>query len=932
MEFRVLGALEAWSGQTRLALGGPREQKVLALLLLEANRTVSVSLLVDALWDEAPPATAEKQIRNAVSRLRSVLVAAPAQPANTAATAAITAVGEAGYRMTVGEGALDTSEFEREVAAADAACAAGDLVRGAELLRTALGRWRGPALAGMSGRMIEAGAAAWNERRLAVQETYTEHQLALGRHTEVVAALSAIVAEHPLREKPVSQLMLALHRSGRQSEALAVFHALRTRLADDMGLDVPPTVDRLHRLILGNDPSVAAPRTQQPVPVTPAVVTAVRVPRQLPAAARHFTGRRRQIKILDELLDHATEFGGTAVISAIDGTAGIGKSTLAVHWSRQNTDRFPDGQLHVNLRGFAPGTRPMTSCEALRGFLDALGVPAESIPGELDAQTALYRTLLVDRRMLVVLDNARDTEQVRPLLPGTPSCVVLVTSRNQLAGLIAAEGATPVTLDLLSPEESLDLLARRLGPERTAAEPGAAAALIELCARLPLALSIAAARAIVTPRLSIADLVTALHDVRDRLDTLDIGDATTDLRAVFSWSYEHLSDASARMFRLLSVHPGPDITVQAAASLTGSSVTEARRALHELTRAHLVMEHTAGRFASHDLLRAYATELAAEHDSRDTRRTTLLRALDHYLHTAHAAARLLSPAPIPLTLGVPETGVGPELLADQRQATRWMEAEEQVLMAAVTQADVNGFDVHSDRLGWLLMGIFDRRGPNPAAPVEPWSPRRTGIHRGLGSSYTWLIAYPAALAHLEHCAAVYRDLDDSTGLAHTYFGISSVLEHQDRYQEALNHAQQAAELFTVVGHRHGEARSRNAAGWLLGRLGDFAASLTQVRLALGHYADLGDQSMQAVGWDNLGYAHHGLGQYPEAVSAFEHALEFSRALDDPHEQVIALAHLGDTHHAAGDEAAAARARRTALTIVEGLEPHEAEALRQVTDL
>lgn len=930
MEFRVLGALEAWSGQTRLAFGGPRERKVLALLLLEANRTVSLSHLVNALWDDAPPATAEKQIRNAVSRLRSVLAAAPGE------TGDISAVGDAGYRMTVGEGALDAAEFDREVAEAEDARAEGDFVRGAELLRTALGRWRGPALAGMSGRVIEAGAAAWDERRLAVQEAYTEHQLALGRHAEVIAPLSALVAAHPLREKPVSQLMLALHRSGRQSEALAAYHGLRGRLSDEMGLDVPPQLHRLHQQILTNDPAVAAPEVGAPAnaPVAPSApaATAARVPRQLPAAARHFTGRRRQIKMLDELLDRSAEFGGTAVISAIDGTAGIGKSTLAVHWARQNAERFPDGQLHVNLRGFAPGTRPMAACEAIRGFLDALGVPAEDVPQELEAQSALYRTVLAGRRVLVVLDNARDTEQVRPLLPGTPTCVVLVTSRSQLAGLIAAEGATPVTLDLLSPGESLELLSRRLGPERTAAEPAATAALIELCARLPLALSIAAARAIVTPRLSIADLVSALHDVRDRLDTLDIGDATTDLRAVFSWSYEHLSRSSARMFRLLSVHPGPDITVRAAASLTGMPVPEARRALHDLTRAHLVMEHTLGRFTFHDLLRAYAGELALEHDSEEERRTSLRRALDHYLHTAHAAARLLSPAPVPSTLGTPESGTEPELLADQRQAARWMAAEEQVLMAAVTMADVNGFDVHSDRLGWILMGIFDRRGPSPAAPPGSSVPRLTGVHRGLGTSYAWLVDYPAALDHLEHCAGIYRELDDSTGLAHTYFGLTSVLEHRGRYQEALERAQEAAELFSVVGHRAGEARARNAAGWLLAQTGDHAESLTQCQQALALYQELGEEPMQGVAWDNIGTAHLHLGQRGRALDAYRasHALAVARG--DLPEQVITLCHLSDTHHAAGDEDAAGESRREALTILDALGPAETTALREVTGL
>jgi tetratricopeptide (TPR) repeat protein len=310
----------------------------------------------------------------------------------------------------------------------------------------------------------------------------------------------------------------------------------------------------------------------------------------------------------------------------------------------------------------------------------------------------------------------------------------------------------------------------------------------------------------------------------------------------------------------------------------------------------------------------------------------LLRVLDHYLHTAHAAARLLSPVPIPLTLGDAEPGAVPETLTDQRQAAEWMEAEEQVLMATVTQADVNGFDVYSDRLGWILMGVSDRRGPNPAAPPDPWGPRRSGVHRGLGTNYSWLIAYPAALTHLEHCAGLYRDLDDSTGVAHTYFGLTSVLEHRGRYQEALEYAQQAAELFSEVAHQHGEARSRNAAGWLLARLGDYDASLTQCQQSLALYRELGDRPMQAVTWDNVGCAHAGLGQYAEAVAAHERALELTRELGDLAEQVVTLSFLGDAHHAAGDTAAAADARRTALTILEGLDPREVAVLREVTNL
>ncbi|WP_433894036.1 AfsR/SARP family transcriptional regulator [Streptomyces sp. CA-111067] len=955
MDFRILGSLEAWSGQTRLTLGGPRERKVLALLLLDANRTVSLAHLVDALWDEAPPATAEKQIRNAVSRLRAVFEAGPAQAGH------ITVEGAAGYRIEVPEQALDAAVFERETAEADAAAAAGDLVGAADLLRAALDRWRGPALAGMTGRVIEAEAAAWDERRLAVRETYTDHQLALGRHPQVIAGLSALVAEHPLRERPACQLMLALYRAGRQSDALAVFHGVRSRLADDMGLDAGPAIHRLHQQILTNDPEVAAPGSDRPRPAgRPQAADEPPVPRQLPAAVRHFTGRDRHLKLLDEVAWRGAESGGTAVISAIGGTAGIGKSALAVYWAQTNADRFPHGQLHVNLRGFAPGARPMTATEALRGFLVALGVPAAGVPQQLDAQTALYRSLLAGRRMLVLLDNARDSDQVRPLLPGTPSCVVVITSRNQLTGLIAAEGATPIALDLLSPAESYDLLSRRLGPERTAAEPEATAALTELCARLPLALGIAAARAIVTPTLSVADLVAALADVRDRLDILDTGDAGTDLRAVFSWSYEHLTEPAARLFRLLSLHPGPDVSGAAAASLAGIPPAEAGRALRELTRAHLVVEHVTGRFTFHDLLRAYAAELAGRHDGDEVRRDAVVRLLDHYLHTAVAAERLLVPGPAAPPPDGPAAGTRPERLGDARQAARWMDQEHQVLLAVAAHTDVYGFDARSSRLAWIVMSLFGRRGPQPptdkgpagaqvpardtpepasGAPApgglarEAWqggAPAR--VHRGLGPHYSWLVEYPDVLAHLERFAAVYRDLDDQTGLAHIHFGTGAVLEQRGRHPEALDHARRALDLFVAVDHRGGQARARNAVGWLHARLGDHPSAIAHCGQALELYRELGDRPMQAVTLDNLGYAQHCLGRYEQAVRAYEQSLALTRELGDPYEEAITLSHLGDTHQARGDRAAAVAVRDRALAILDGLSSQDAEALRAATDL
>jgi DNA-binding XRE family transcriptional regulator len=427
------------------------------------------------------------------------------------------------------------------------------------------------------------------------------------------------------------------------------------------------------------------------------------VPRQLPPAIQHFTGRTEALKVLMELVGEVPAPAGTVVISAIDGSAGVGKTALAVHWAHQVAERFPGGQLHVDLRGFDPGCSPLPPSAAIRGFLDALGVPPAQIPASPEALTARYRSLLAGRRMLVLLDNARDASQVRPLLPAAPGCLVIVTSRTRLLSLVAAEGAHPLTLDLLTVAEARELLERRMGAKRFSRERGTADELIELCARLPLALNIVAARAAGEPCRSLAALAGQLRDARHRLDMLDTGDRVADVRAAFSWSCQHLAPLTARMFRLLGgVHPGPDISAPATASLAGVPLGQARRALAELAAARLVAEQPAGRFSLHDLLRAYAAEQAQAHESETERRAALHRMLDHYLHTTCRAALLLAPARDPLTLAVPQPGAVPEDLADYAQALSWLEAEHPVLLRAVATAAAAGLDTYAWQFPWGL--------------------------------------------------------------------------------------------------------------------------------------------------------------------------------------------------------------------------------------
>jgi tetratricopeptide (TPR) repeat protein len=661
-------------------------------------------------------------------------------------------------------------------------------------------------------------------------------------------------------------------------------------------------------------------------------------PQQLPAAPRHFAGRTTELHTLTGLLDEATEAGGTVVISAIDGTAGIGKTALAVCWAHQIADRFLDGQLYVNLRGFDPTGTPMTPAEAVRGFLDAFAVPVDRIPVGLDAQAALYRSLLADRRMLVVLDNARDADQVRPLLPGTATALVLVTSRNQLTSLVAAEGAHPLTLDLLTADEARELLARRLGAARVAAEPGSVDEIIALCARLPLALVIVAARAAAHPTFPLATLAAELHDAGARLDALDAGDPTTNVRAVFSWSYRALTSDAARLFRLLGLHPGPDIAAPAAASLATVAVTAVRPLLAELTRASLLVEHVPGRYTFHDLLRAYATDLSYTADTDELRRAATHRILDHYLHTAYAADRLLYPARNPFPVAPPQLGVTPEHLADHQQALAWFTAEHGALLAAVDHATATGFDNHMWQLAWTLSDFLERRGHwHECAAIQRAAVAAAGrladaaiqarAHRLLAHAYTQLGRIEDADAQLERALDLCGQAGDRVGQAHTHLKLTLLWGRRGRHAEALDHARQALDLYRAAGHRVGQANALNGIGWHHALLGDHQQALTSCEQALALFQELGDSCGQAETWDSLGYAHHHLGQHPQAISCYQHSLDLFRDLGDRYYEATILTHLGDTRHTAGNHEAARDTWQQALTILDQLDHPDADQVR-----
>ncbi|HEY1919026.1 MAG TPA: tetratricopeptide repeat protein [Streptosporangiaceae bacterium] len=663
------------------------------------------------------------------------------------------------------------------------------------------------------------------------------------------------------------------------------------------------------------------------------------VPRQLPAQAPQFVGRRAELATLAGLLDRAgSQPPVTADVVAIVGMAGVGKTTLTLHWAHRVADNFPDGQLYVNLHGFGPAAGPAEPAEVIRVFLDALGVPAERIPASAQAQAGLYRSLLAGRRTLLVLDNARDVEQVRPLLPGTPGCLALITSRAQLSGLAVAEGAAHLTLDVLTQDEAARLLAGRLSAERLAAEPAAATELITLCAQLPLALAIAAALAAASPLSTLASLTAELRDVAGRLDGLDAGDAASSIRAVFSRSYLNLSHPAQRMFRLLALAPGPDITAAAAASLAGLPPPAARQAIRELTAAHMLAEHAAGRYARHDLLATYAAEQVRLEEDDETRRAALRRVLEHYQHTAYAAACLLAPNRGRVTLVPAATGVTPEVLAGYQQALAWFDAEHQALLAAVSRAAEAGFGSVAWQLPWAMASFLDRRGywrqQEAIQRTALAAATRQGDTAGqavtqylLGTACAKLGDYGQAQEHLTGCLKLYRGQADRSGEAYAYQALAWTAEQQGRYADALGYAEQGLAVVRTVDNQGWEAVVLNSVGWLHALLGHYEQARTFCRQALALHYQLGNRQGEGHSWDSLGYAEYHLGRYHRAVTCYTHALDLFQQLGDRYYEAVARYHLGDTHAVAGQPDAARENWLAALGILDRLNHPDATDVR-----
>ncbi|MDQ0313302.1 DNA-binding SARP family transcriptional activator [Kitasatospora herbaricolor] len=741
--FAVLGEIRAVRDGACLDLGPARQRTVLAALLTDLNRTVPPDRLADRVWGARAPQRAAPTLYTYLSRLRRVLdtpvpVVAPAPLGTSDPLGTSAALGRAdlpaadrtdreplrrpsmiarragGYALLADAEAVDVQAFHDLVARARSA----DGDRAAALFDRALGLWRGEPFAGVDTPWFNSARETLNEQRHACRLDRNDLHLRRGRHAVLLTELAACHRRHPLDERLTAQLLLALYRSGRIAEALRSYEQVRTALAEELGSDPGPELRRLHGQILAADPAIdppgpsgetatlTAPGTP-PAPGTPSTAVeppeAAAVPRQLPCAPRWFTGRRAELGVLERTLGHPAQSGGAPAICAVTGSGGIGKTSLALHWAHRNAGRFPDGQLYVDLRGFGPVGEPLAPAAAVRILLDALGVDPAARPADPQALTGLYRDLLADRRLLIVLDNAADAGQVTALLPGTAGPAVLVTSRRRLTGLAVTHGAHLLPLDVFTPSESLDLLRHHLGADRVAADPAAAHAVLDHCAGLPLAVAVAGARTAARAGHPLAALAEELRDESARLDALDAGGPGADVRAACRASYRALTEGAAEAFRYLGAAPGPEIGLPAAASLLARSPAATRAALRELESLHLLQEHAPGRYRMNALTRLYARE----HRQDESGERALRRVLDFYLHTAHAGDRILRPHPRRCAdLRPPLDGVTPQPLADRRAARSWFRVERSCLLAARRLAEQQRADTPARQLARALDGFL----------------------------------------------------------------------------------------------------------------------------------------------------------------------------------------------------------------------------------
>ncbi|GAA3612358.1 BTAD domain-containing putative transcriptional regulator [Nonomuraea rosea] len=901
--FSVLGPVRVCGRDGRQIHLGGKPRAVLASLLLNVNTQVSREWLVDALWDD-PPVSAISNLHNYIAGLRRAL------PSGTKLLTK-----ETGYLLEACLEEVDLLEFEQVVRLAHERAAREDVRAAVDQFETALSMWRGKPAEGtkLAGPML-ARVSELEERLAAVKLDWAEAKLALGQPAQVIEELRRFVAVQPLRERAWRLLMLAYSRSGQRDKALETFHQARSILVEELGLEPAEKLQQLHAAVLAGTMPVSEPASWTPTC-------------QLPSDVNHFSGREAELAALDALIPpRDDEPSHTTMTCVISGTGGVGKTSFAVRWAHRVRDRFPDGQFYVDLRGFSPAAPPMPATEAVRILLGLLLPPHHRMPSTFDEQIGLYRALLTGRRVLILLDNAREPDQVRPLLPPSPGSLALVTSRTAFTGLIAAEGAHLLPLAPLSEAQAGELLIRRLGEDRVSAEREAVRVIIRTCAGLPLALGIVAARAIINAGLPLAALAEELQAETTRLDALQTDELSTDLREVFGASYNVLAAVTAEIFVHLGLALGHDISLPAAACLIGRPIARTRTLLRALESAHLLHQHVPGRYRMHDLVRLYAIERAQLDLSADDRTAAVRRLVDFYLHTSHEADRLLSPHRRGVfDLDAPGPGCHPHAPADAAAAQAWFMAEHSCLLDAQRLAVEQDLHVAAWQFAWTL-DTFQLRQNLLQNGVSTWWTAFSAVEhlkdpavhalvrQMLGRACARAGHHAESLAQFAEALALYERSGDLVGQAHVRHSLAIAWEDREEHEQALFHFERALRLYKDLGDAVGEANALNSLGWNHAVLADFAEAQRHCEQALVLQRRHGDLVGEAATLDSLGYIAHNLGHLARALSCYHHALTLRRENGNAGQEAETLFHLGDTHYALGQHAEAARVWGQALAI------------------
>jgi DNA-binding SARP family transcriptional activator len=926
--FHLTGPLQVRHGGAAVPIDAAKQRVLIAVLALAAGEPVPAQRLIACLWDDQPPPSARNTLQNYVLRLRRVLQA-HAQPGPLVSTAA-------GYRLDVQTDTVDVHRFRSLVRSARSHTVSGDHESAAALLDEALALWRGQPLADVPSEVLHREVVpGLVEQHLTALEARIELDLQLGRHAQRIPDLIALCTEHPLRERFRAQLMLALYRSGRTADALDTYRQASAVLAEELGIDPGPELRTLHQAVLTNDPTLTiagtAPEPTLRHPSAPLAGPRAPRPRQLPAAAGHFTGRFAELEWLTGLPERSDPAGaGTVVISAIDGMAGIGKTTLAIHAAHRVADRFEGGQLFIDLHGYTQGHPPREPGQALQVLLRALGVAPHQIPQDTEECAALYRQRLAGTGTLIVLDNALNEAQVRPLLPGDPGCLVLVTSRRRLKGL---DDARSLSLDLLPPADAAALLRAVAGPERIAADDPLLGEIATLCGHLPLALRIAAALLRHRPTWSLGHLAALLCDQHARIPALFDGER--DLATVFDLSYRHLEQPHRLLLCRIALMPGPHLDRYAAAALADTDPATAARRLEDLVDHNLLITYAPGRYRLHDLIRAHARTLAVSLEREPERDAALGRLLRYYAHTAQTASLLIARTPRPAAPDGPAPAHAPEHHTPDT-ARAWLRTEHFNLDAAFTHAHTHALDEHILALAAGLAEILRSDGPwthaleiYRAAADSAERQNQPAAHANalndLGRVWHLTGDVPAAADALERALEIHRRIGNHLGEANALNDLGRVRRLTGDFPAAAHAQQQALDIYRRLGNHLGEANTLNDLGRVRYVTGDLPAAAHAQQQALEIYRRIGNHLGEANALADLGRVRYLTGDLPAAADTQQQALEINRRLGNHLGEADALANLGRVWRLTGDFPAAAHAQQQALEIYRRLGNHLGEA-------